>query len=517
MVEFTKKGKVRQRGEHDHLYLRNGTYYFFYRYPKFWIDWWTKAGVPSGRSAKGARIEHSLKTSDYNEACGKRDLEMAQIRAELATFKSHMKLNDAVGNRIQWRQEPYGDRVDHGNGVFSEATDEFIFYVDVNGKPLRDHKTIPNASWEKPRRGKETTPEFEALRDHMFETLANLDPKLEKVRPKKIVPKLPRDDEIIEFYIRHQGLRKADADEARRALADFRMLNPGVTLEKATWERAASLCYYYQKSRYDDDGKLVWKKNSFKVARKKARYLSQALRFCGEKIDPPIARNIFAGASKRLPGEAVHQEVKRIALEDDESAAFVEHIGKMKPDLQTIAILVMTTGMRPAEAMRIEGEQRIGRFRCVTIGAKLTDGEESRKRTIPLPPPALAYLPSRIEGKLFSDMPLGDVEGMRYYETLKSKRMMRQFRKAVMNKRKVFYNFRHTAITKMAQSRVPPEIRLEIVGHEETDGVHRGYIHGESAYSKEELAHAMRHIWKHFNRDHLRPFDDLPNVLPHEA
>ena len=270
MVEYTKRGLIRQRGEHDHLYLRNGTYYFFFRYPKFWTDWWINAGVPQGASK--ARVEHSLKTSDHAEAVRMRDRELAHIRAELATFKSFMALKDKVGTRTSWRQEPYGPKVDHGDGVFSIANDEQIIFVDANGTPLRDRKTLPNACWEEPNRGKETTPEHEALKEKLFDTLAVIDTNFADRRGKKLASKQSRDDEIIEFW--SKNVLSVDIKRlAKQVYSDLRELFPGVTLETATHWQAVKLAELYR----DRDKVLAF------TAMQKVRWLSTIMRK-GKKI-----------------------------------------------------------------------------------------------------------------------------------------------------------------------------------------------------------------------------------------
>ena len=478
-----------------HIYLRGDNWWFQFRWP---------ADVVAGMCAVRPLERFSLDTTNEQVALLDAERFATERRLQIKLWRAH-KRSRYVHTPIMGQMQQPGTTNPNGDGSFTVATEEWLVTMRVNttGIPEQVGETRPNLSiqvgtnivrhWATPADAlvedeeQEDWKAYSVCRQEPMRLPGNIRIPIDRSKPlhppKKISEAEKRDAEILDLWIEGRGIRNADAKEARKSLDDLRRLFPGVTLESASFTQAQALGRYYQDS----------SKNLFKVAQKKVRWLSTAIKYSGNRIEPQITRkNVFVGACPKpraKPGEFLRKSIKRIRFDDAETARLIKHIPFMREDHQLITLLCVTTGMRPVEACSIVGEQEIDGLRCCVVGAKLDDEDDiDRSRTIPFPTIVLPYLPPRIEGQLFPEAPLGNVELMRRFMTKRSNELNAYVRAVVtVARNKSFYSLRHRAISVLTEKCCPTDIHLEIVGHEEHNGVHRSYIHGKSVYPRSKI------------------------------
>ncbi len=281
-----------------------------------------------------------------------------------------------------------------------------------------------------------------------------------------------------------------------RAALDDLLATTGKNLCEATVQDAEALYKFYETSK--------WKRSYWK---KKFACLGTLVR---SSMGTPHAleHNVFVGIIKKPKrrlqvarrGEAVTK-----SFSEYEVRLIIAYRDKMPRKFQTLVMLCLCTGMRPREAVMIDGESAVAGMRCVNVGTKDEDGKLAR--TIPLPPIVFPFLPVSIDGPLFPDCPqstvVNDTEAfnrLNAYMSNLTQQMGRHLRKAgiVVTQEKRLYSARHRAIDKLTGARVLKEDRASIVGHE---GAHsREKINSEGYYgdgpAMKKKARFMKAIWK---------------------
>lgn len=266
-----------------------------------------------------------------------------------------------------------------------------------------------------------------------------------------------QDKQLIEHWLKLRGVADANRKQFNAVYNDFTALT-GKLLVTATREDAKALVRFYR-----DDRGLLWSTYD-----KHVRWLSIVIDAAKDE-DFALERNVFRGVTPRPPRyvDGVKNtmiEGVRKSYSTDDVAAIMAFMPQLKPEFQTLVMLVAYTGMRPSEALAITEVIDIDGFLCVEIGKKTNSSE----RTIPLPEPVHRYLP-RLDGPLFIDAPLHNNDLFHRYCNDTTTKLNKRFQKLGMARyvesRKSFYSFRHRAKDMVRNCLAAKELQQWLLGH----------------------------------------------------
>lgn len=392
----------------DYLFKRKGSQNWYVRiqYP------------PSLAKAEGKKKrEISLGTPDREEAWIKASEYITEHKRILFSIKQIARVHK-VAHKGPKRFEP-GKIHPLPDGGYVVATEDKLTYYNSSMKEQRQELNS------------------ETIRIPIQPTAQ----EIREIMPYVVSRKNP-DDDIIEHWIRHRGISKHIADEARRAWTDFKELTVNKPLSKCTRKDGIALANYY-----------LSKNNNSSTVEKKVGHLRAAYNL--HIIDLPAQTNPF---HKVTPNR--DDSLRRVPLDDNDMSLVRSRLGELRGEDQLLWKVLATTGMRLDEAFQIQDEFCEEGVRCVSIGTKTA----SSKRRIPLPTSLLGDLPPIIDHPLFEGK--SEVAGKRLIYFLKRLGISYKSSAATGNKGKVVHSLRHRAKDRLRRAKCPLDIQYEILGHE---------------------------------------------------
>jgi integrase len=307
---------------------------------------------------------------------------------------------------FQWLYEP-GDRLlEDGTRVI--ATERSAIYIK-DGKVVReeenDRKIIPTYRFDP----------AEVVHQPRRKTTGNAD------------------DQIVDTWIKHRGISGNLERDARNTWDTFKRITDNKPLRECARDDGRTLVDHFR--REGRKGATIQKKVGFLNAAVNLAIDEGKLRF-----------NPFSRIVPKLDDEA-----DRLPMDDADMQLVRENFRLLDDEEQCLWVLLATTGMRRGEAWDITREYLEFGIRYVIVGSKT----EASLRRLPLPDPALAFLPAKITGQLFKATP----------KTL-GRRLLRRIRKiGISDKAKVLHSLRHRAKDVLRANACPEDVQDWLLGH----------------------------------------------------
>ena len=250
--------------------------------------------------------------------------------------------------------------------------------------------------------------------------------------------KFSDDDQLVEAYIRHAGLKPHNAHEARSTYALYKEV-VGKPLARAERQDGRKLA----KHLIEELG------NKSATVEKKVGWLRAAVNMAIE--DQKLTFNPF---QKVVPKAG--DGMQKLPLSDEDMELARKKLDRLSSSDQLLWKLLATTGMRLGEAFQITeefAEHVTGQtLRYVIVGTKT----ESSERRIPLPTSLIPELPPKIDRILFE----GESKAA-------GKRMMRFLREiGIKDPRKTTHCLRHRAKDRLRMFSCPIDVQYALLGHE---------------------------------------------------
>jgi integrase len=394
-------------------------------------NWYIKLRSPGSR-----RLEKSLGTSDKLEA----------ERLAATMIGDHKAVLLAARPRLEWIPHKLtpGEKVGP-NGERVIATEREIIYLDATTGALL--RTEPNG----PAQRLVNLPMGAVIvGDNPTQPLAELrrmGPVVNLARLERAAPRND-DDAVMQTYLDHRNITGYNRREAETVWATFKKLTDGKPLKDATREDGRVLVKHFM----DQELKVA-------TINKKIGWLRSAVNLAID--EDKSGRWTFNPFSHVVP--AVEDELERHPLSEAELKICKRNLAKLSEHDALLFRVLACTGMRLGEAFQIDGETFERRIRYCIVGTKTSQS----KRRVPFPVDLLPHLPKKITGPLFTG-------GTR----AASKRLNRFLDDCgLADPSIVVHSLRHRAADRLRAYECPPDIRHELLGHEE-ETVAAGYGEG---------------------------------------
>lgn len=204
-----------------------------------------------------------------------------------------------------------------------------------------------------------------------------------KARP--VVATKNSDDDLLETYIRHSGLKGQREREARNIWHTFKLV-ANKPLAKCTRDDGRDIVEHLIEQAGGED----------KIKRATLRRkMVPLVALCNLAIaEGKLTLNPFNG----VIGEQGEESDKRKRFTDDDMKIIRANMRRLSKSDQLLVRLLATTGMRRGEAFEIDREEKEDGIRFCVIGTKTPQS----LRRIPFPKDLLPYLPKKIRGRLFA-------------------------------------------------------------------------------------------------------------------
>jgi integrase len=433
MASTSAKAK---RGSRDYIFQRPGS-----------RNYYVKLRSPDGR------VEKSLGTTDRAVALIRSLPMIAEHKAKL--YAARPRIERIWVHELEPGREHVGE-----DGSRILATDKELFYIGDDGAIVR---TEPNGTHAFQIVGNgqlSARAEFAAF-DAAYNG-APIEGDVIENRPR--ASRKTGDDVLFQTYIdsgarKGRGLDGYARKEAQAVWDLLRTLTNGKALKECTRDDGRLLVAHYTAEGL-----------SYPSMQKKIMWLSAMVEFSIAEHKLSML-NPFSGiVPQRTPQEK--QAAKRKPLDDADLKACKGKLGTLSKSDQLLFRLLEATGMRLGEAFHIKREEpNNGGPRFVWVGNKT----DNSLRRVPFPKSVLPYLPTEIDGPLFTGDP--KATSRRFTEFLRET-------VGIKDPKKVLYSLRHRAKDRARDLEFPDKIGEALFGRD--DGKDTGDDYGEG-YSIKKL------------------------------
>jgi integrase len=384
-------------------------------------NWWVRFQIPPDIAEAcdlKPRTERSLGTSDRA---------LAEIRAS-DQIRQHKWLLFSVRAQTNGRFFSVGERKHHyepgrehytpeGQRVIATET-ELLFVADDGSITTRPNERVQNVSFRVP------PEQWKELFGHVQ---ANTDRS-----------RFGRDEQLIESYIQHAGLKAHNAQEARSTFSIYKEV-VGKPLARAGRDDGRKLARHL----CEELG------NKSATVEKKVGWLRAAVNMAIE--DKRLTFNPF----EKVVAKA-DDRMKKLPLSEDDMTLVRKNLSYLDEQDQLLWRLLATTGMRLGEAFQIKEEfaetHKKKRIRYFIVGTK----SDSSERRIPLPTALSPDIPEKVQAPLFTGT-----------SKAAGKRLMRFLRDVgISDPRKTTHCLRHRAKDRLRVLSCPIDVQYAILGHE---------------------------------------------------
>ena len=364
-------------------------------------NWYVRLQPPGQRI-----VEKSLGTSD---------MKVAEITAMplIREHKAFMYQRRPTVTPIWHRAYEPGLRMIDGEQVI--VTERELQFIDASGNVIRRE---PNGGPAELLTPAPPEPSFRAYDEAKRPTLPTKD----------------SDDQLLETYIKHNGIDGYREREARTMWHVFKTV-VNKPLRSCTRDDGRAIVAYLE-----DQGEA----KSATLRRKMVPLVA----LVGLAIkEGKLTFNPFAGV---VPDR--DDAERRLPFDDADIALIRANLHLLSESDQLLLRVLATTGLRRGEAFEIDSEQTEGGCRFVIVGTKT----EASRRCVPFPAELLPYLPAKIAGPLFT--------GRKDSATKRLTGFLREI--GIVDAAKVAHSFRHRAQDRLRTAGVPEDVRWALLGHE---------------------------------------------------